>query len=51
MDTKQRNRMSPLMMEALQMLKFHLKGERLDFTANWMMSYLSAPPQYDTSRD
>ena len=30
--------MSPLMMEALQMLKFHLKGERLDFTANWMTS-------------
>jgi hypothetical protein len=35
-DTKKRNRISPLLMEALQMLKFHLKKERLNFTADWM---------------
>jgi hypothetical protein len=34
-DTRRRNRMSPLMMEALQMLKFHLKKERLNFTQGW----------------
>ena len=36
--TKKRNRISPLLMEALQMLKFHLKKERLDFTAGWIIS-------------
>lgn len=35
-DTKRRNRISPLLMEALQMLKFHLKKERLNFTAAWI---------------
>jgi hypothetical protein len=35
-DTRRRNRMSPLMMEALQMLKFHLKKERLNFTQGWV---------------
>jgi hypothetical protein len=35
-DTKRRNRISPLMMEALQMLKFYLKKERLNFTAAWI---------------
>jgi hypothetical protein len=35
-DTKRRNRINPLLMEALQMLKFHLKKERLNFTAAWM---------------
>lgn len=35
-DTKRRNRISPLMMEALQMLKFYLKKERLNFTKGWM---------------
>ena len=34
-DTKQRNRINPLMMETLQMLKFHLRKERLNFTAAW----------------
>ena len=34
-DTKRRNRLSPLTMEALQMLKFHLKKERLNFTQGW----------------
>ncbi len=37
-DTKRRNRMSPLTMEALQMLKFHLKKERLTFTEGWVTS-------------
>jgi hypothetical protein len=32
-DTKKRNRINPL-----QMLKFHLKKERLNFTAGWIMS-------------
>jgi hypothetical protein len=35
-DTKHRNRIGPLLMEALQMLKFALKKERLNFTAGWM---------------
>jgi hypothetical protein len=35
-DTRRRNRLSPLTMEALQMLKYHLKKERLNFTEGWM---------------
>ena len=34
-DTKRRNRISPLIMEALQMLKLHLRNERMNFTAGW----------------
>lgn len=37
-DTKKRNRISPRLMEALQMLKFHLKKERLHFTRGWVTS-------------
>ena len=37
-DTRRRNRMSPLMMEALQMLKSHLKKEHLNFTQGWSMT-------------
>src|SRR6267154_6224641 len=37
-DTKKRNRISPILMEVLQMLKFHLKKERLDFTRGWITS-------------
>jgi len=37
-DTKWRNRINPLTMEALQMLKFHLRKERLNFTKGWMTS-------------
>jgi len=37
-DTKRRNRLSPLTIEALQMLKFHLKKMQLDFTQGWMTS-------------
>jgi len=35
-NTKKRNQLNPLMMEALQMLKFHLKKSRLDFTKGWL---------------
>jgi hypothetical protein len=35
-DTKRRNRINPILMEALQILKFHLKKERLSFTSSWM---------------
>jgi hypothetical protein len=37
-DTRKRNRMSPLLMEALQLLKFTLKKERLNFTEGWVTS-------------
>jgi hypothetical protein len=36
-DVKKRNCISPLLMEALQMLKFHLKKDCLNFTMGWMM--------------
>ena len=35
-DTKRRNHIGPLMMEALQMLKFHLKKLHLNFTEAWV---------------
>lgn len=35
-DTKRRNRINPHLMETLQVLKFHLKKERLDFTRSWI---------------
>ena len=37
-DTAKRNWISPLLMEALQLLKFSLKKERLNFTAGWTTS-------------
>ncbi|OJA12305.1 hypothetical protein AZE42_10248 [Rhizopogon vesiculosus] len=37
-DTKKCNRISPSLMEALQMLKFHLKKEHLNFTRGWITS-------------
>ena len=37
-DTKRRNRISPLLMEALQMLKFYFKKERLNFTSGWAVT-------------
>ena len=37
-DTAKRNRMSPLLMEALQLLKFSLKKQRLNFTEGWKTS-------------
>lgn len=35
-DTKKRNRIHPILMEALQLLKCALKKERLDFTQGWL---------------
>ena len=37
MDTNKRNRMSPALMEALQLLKFTLKKECLSFMQGWVM--------------
>ncbi|KIM78715.1 hypothetical protein PILCRDRAFT_56284, partial [Piloderma croceum F 1598] len=37
-DTKKRNRINPVLMEALQMLKYALKKARLDFTSGWIVS-------------
>src|SRR5712672_4748346 len=35
MDTNKRNRISPVLMEALQLLKFSLKKEHLNFMDGW----------------
>lgn len=37
-DTKKRNRISPLLMEALQMLKYRFKKDRLNFMEHWLLS-------------
>jgi hypothetical protein len=37
-DTKKRNRIHPVLMEALQMYKFALKKDRLDFMKGWVTS-------------
>jgi len=37
-DIKKRNWISPVLMEVLQMLKFHFKKEQLNFTEGWLMS-------------
>jgi len=47
-DTAKRNRISPVLMEALQMLKYSLKKEHLNFTEGWstsadIMSWVSVP--------
>jgi hypothetical protein len=39
-DTKKRNRINPVLMEALQMLKFALKQSHLNFTKGWATSEL-----------
>ena len=36
--TKKRNRLSPALLEMLQVLKFSFKKERLDFTKGWATS-------------
>ena len=36
MDTKKRNRINPILMESLQMLKFAFKKDCLDFTGGWI---------------
>jgi hypothetical protein len=35
-DTKKRNRINPILMESLQMLKVTFKKDRLDFTGGWI---------------
>lgn len=40
-DTAKRNRTNPMLMEALQLLKFSLKGEQLNFTDRWSTSEVS----------
>jgi hypothetical protein len=37
-DTKKCNCISPRLMEVLQMVKFHLKKDRLNFTHGWVTS-------------
>lgn len=37
-DTKKRNRISPLLMEGLQMLKFSGKQDRINFSDGWITS-------------
>ena len=37
-DTKRRNRIHPVLMEALQMLKFSLKQQRLNFMDGWAIT-------------
>jgi hAT family C-terminal dimerisation region len=40
-DTAKRNQISPVLMEALQLLKFSLKKERLNFMAGWPTSEMA----------
>ncbi|KAJ7933580.1 hypothetical protein B0H13DRAFT_1856085 [Mycena leptocephala] len=49
-DTKRRNRISPMLMEALQMLKFNFKKARLNFMSEWQ-SPLVAEDEEDWLRD
>jgi len=48
-DTKKRNRLSPLLMEALQILKFIYKKDRLNFTTGLMLKH--DPPVSETSSE
>ncbi|KAJ7204185.1 hypothetical protein GGX14DRAFT_647776 [Mycena pura] len=45
-DTKRRNRISPMLMEALQMLKFNFKKNRLNF-----MTEFQSTPEFDPEED
>ena len=48
--TKRRNRIGSLLMEALQMLKYRLKNERLDFMDDWItpeQQMLNDDPDHD----
>src|ERR1700687_5518960 len=44
-DTAKRNRISPLLMEALQMSKFWLKKQRLNFMDGWATSEADMSPR------
>jgi hypothetical protein len=50
-DTKRRNRIHPILMEALQMLKFSLKQRRLNFTEGWITSESDMLDTVDDSPD
>jgi hypothetical protein len=52
-DTKKRNRIKPELMEALQILKFALKKERLNFTSHLLISEkdLLANTKHETATD
>jgi hypothetical protein len=47
-DTAKRNRISPVLMEALQMLKYLLKKERLNFMKGWSASEEAAMSEVST---
>ncbi|KIK14878.1 hypothetical protein PISMIDRAFT_16959 [Pisolithus microcarpus 441] len=38
-DMKKRNWISPILMEALQMLRYHLRSQQINFLANWTSPY------------
>jgi len=40
-DTAKRNKMSPMLMEALQLLKFSLKKQHLNFMEGWSTSQVA----------
>lgn len=49
-DTAKRNQTSPVLMEALQLLKFSLKKERLNFIEGWQATETNmrrVKPSYD----
>jgi hypothetical protein len=54
-DTAKRNRISPMLMEGLQVVKFMLKKEQLNFVNGWQtseaaMSVVAAlPPSFDSA--
>lgn len=43
-DTKKRNRLGADLMEALQILKYDLKQERLDFVSHWVTPVTDLAP-------
>ena len=51
MDTTKRNWISPVLMEALQLLKFSLKKERLNFMKGWSTSEAAMSGELSTSTE
>jgi len=50
-DTKRRNRIHPVLMEVLQMLKFSLKQQRLNFTEGWAVTEDELEDYADNNED
>lgn len=50
-DTAKRNRMSPALMEALQLLKFTLKKQRLDFIHGWATPEVAMSEELNAGSD